>query len=97
MKKKQYDDDDGRKIADMSDVNVTAFGFDYNPKRRRSNKKAPAVHETTVIDRANAQPLTKEETRSMMFTAMLSGMGIALVFIVLAALFVLFCIYVWFR
>lgn len=97
MKKKQYDDDDGRKIADMSDINVTTFGFGYNPGRRNERRKKPAVHEASLNNSANAQPLTREETRFMMFRAMLSGMAIALVFIALAAIFILFCIYIWFR
>lgn len=96
MKNKHYDDD-GRKIADMSDINVTTFGFGYNPRQQRNTKKEPAVREASVDSSANPQPLTKEETRFMMFRAMLSGMAIALVFIALAAIFLLFCIYVWFR
>lgn len=94
MKKKQYDDDDGRKIADMSDININTLGFGYVPRRRRLSVSKPENNEN--IKYPDFVPLTKEETRFMMFKAMLAALGIAMVFIIGAALFILFCIYIWF-
>ncbi|MCD6321525.1 MAG: hypothetical protein J7L77_00725 [Clostridiales bacterium] len=97
MKKKQYDDDDGRQIANMSDVQINTFGFGYIPKRRRPNVKFQENEKTNPNEYANVVPLTKKETRFMMIQAMLVSLGIAMIFIVGAALFILFCIYIWFR
>lgn len=97
MKKKQYDDDDGRQIANMSDVQINSFGFGYTPKRRRFPKAVPDTKNQNQYEYANVAPLTKKETRFMMFRAMLAALGIAMIFIAGAALFILFCIYIWFR
>ena len=97
MKKKQYDDDDGRKIADMSDVQINTFGFGYTPKRRRFATVVPEKKVQKQNEYANIAPLTKKETRFMMVRAMLAALGIAMIFIAGAALFILFCIYIWFR
>jgi len=97
MKKKKYDDDDGRKIADMSDVQINTFGFGYTPKRRRFNSPYHENKKPIQNQYANVAPLTKKETRVMMFRAMFVALGIAMIFIAGAALFILFCIYIWFR
>lgn len=41
--------------------------------------------------------LTKKETRRVIAGALLAGLLIAAVFIVACLLFLLFCVYVWFR
>ena len=92
MKKKKYDDDDGRQVADMSDLNVSVFGF--NSRRKATRRKGIEKPENTTAD---FQPLTKEETRWMMFRATGMSLLIALVFIAGAALFILFCILIWFK
>ncbi len=97
MKKKQYDDDDGRQIANMSDVQINTFGFGYTPKRRRPSVKFNENKKPNQNEHANVAPLTKKETRFMMIQAMLAALGIAMIFIAGAALFILFCIYIWFR
>ena len=97
MKKKQYDDDDGRQIANMSDVQINTFGFGYTPKRRRPGVPFQENKKQNQNEHVNVTPLTKKETRFMMFRAMFAALGIAMIFIAGAALFILFCIYVWFR
>ncbi len=97
MKKKQYDDDDGRQIANMSDVQINTFGFGYIPKRRRPGVTYQETKKPNKNEHANVAPLTKKETRFMMLQAMLAALGIAMIFIAGAALFILFCIYIWFR
>lgn len=92
MKKNKYDDDDGRIIADMS--------FTYDSKDHSKNiKKRNSEDQGENLDHVSkyVQPFTKQETRFMMFRAIGASLLIAMVFIVLAALFILFCIYVWFR
>jgi len=43
------------------------------------------------------EPLTIKETRKIMLNAMLAGLTVGVIFIGLGALFILFCVYVWFR
>ena len=97
MKKKQYDDDDGRQIANMSDVHITPFGFGYMNRRKRLATSKHAAKAKSQPEYVQEVTLTKKETRFMMLRAMLAALGIAMVFIIGAALFILFCIYVWFR
>lgn len=95
MKTKKYDDDDGRQIADMSNT----YGIDYlgffgiRRKVSDNKRKAAQTHETTV----KVAPLTKRETRKIMFNALLGGLAIGSVFVVLAAIFLLFCVFVWLK
>lgn len=96
MKKKQYDDDDGRVIADMSDVHITPFGFGYMPRRKRLTPPQKTIIKETPEYQV-PETLSKKETRAMMFRAMLMALGVAMIFIVGAALFILFCIHIWFR
>lgn len=95
MKSKKYDDDDGRQIADMSNTyEVNYLGF-FGIRRTLSDKKKKVseTSETTV----QVPPLTKRETRKIMFNALLGGLAIGSVFVVLAAIFILFCVFVWFK
>lgn len=96
MAKKQYDDDDGRKIADMGDIDSSMYGLTTMYKPRRKKKKEDTKEEKDSIMHEEII-LTKRETRGMMFHAMWTSLLIALVFVVLAALFLLFSIFVWFR
>ncbi len=97
MKKKQYDDDDGRKIADMSGVSSNLMAFWFVPKHRRSRIPKHMLKEEGRQEQIQLPPPTKAESRAMMFRAMFASLLIALVFIAGAALFILFCIYIWFR
>ena len=98
MKKKQYDDDDGRQIADMSGVNSNLMAFWFVPKHRRSRIPKHMLKEESKQEQVvDMPPLTKAESRAMMFQAMFASLLIALVFIAGAALFILFCIYIWFK
>ena len=80
MSRRTYDDDDGRTIADMSDVYVrTPLGYrSLDGKRRRETepakeeKKAPWEESGT----------SKEERRSYIWGALSAALLIALAFIV---------------
>lgn len=95
---KQYDDDDGRKIADMSGVTTSLLDIWFVPKRRRHHTLKPIQKEEKQQgEYIPLPPPTKAESRAMMFQAMFASLLIALVFIAGAALFILFCIHIWFK
>lgn len=79
-KKRQYDDDDGRVIANMN--------VDGMPWYMRS----PTVgHDSDFSD------LEKSETREIVKGAVKAGLLIGSIFLAACALFILFCLFVWFR
>jgi len=84
-KPKQYDDDDGRVICSM-DVE----GMRWHDKRVRREERAARRH-------VAGDQLTKSEARKYTWYSLLAGLLIATVFSVGWVLFVLFCIFVWFR
>lgn len=95
MNSKKYDDDDGRQIADMSNTyGVNYLGL-FGIRRKLSYKKKKAVE--TSVTTVKEPPLTKRETRKIMFNALLGGLAIGSVFVILAAIFILFCVFVWFK
>ncbi|MBN2558330.1 MAG: hypothetical protein JXB33_06225 [Clostridia bacterium] len=95
MSKKKHDDDDGRQLADMSGVVPSSYGlFPERMRRKPAEKRKPEAGDEAPV---SIEPMTKKETRSMLFQAMWASMLIALIFIALAALFILFSIHVWFK
>lgn len=91
MKKKQYDDDDGRQIADMSFthrsyVEKSERGVNPDQVRASENRAEEALSR-----------LSKRETWGIIFEALKAGLLISLIFVGGAALLILFCIYVWFK
>lgn len=83
-KKKEYDDDDGRTIANM---NVEGM-----PWYRKTNIETEQGSENT-----EKITLTKSEGRAMLRGVLLATLTVGAVFFGAIALFILFCIYVWFR
>ena len=82
-KKKVYDDDDGRVIANM---NVDGMPWYMAEERRRKRQSE-----------SNFDDLSKKETRALVFGAMKAGLLITGVFMIGALIFILFCVFVWFR
>ena len=80
-KRKQYDDDDGRVIANMN-VDGMPWYVDAAKKKEASSQE---------LD------LTKEESKAVLWGTVKAGLLIASVFVVAALIFILFCIHVWFR
>lgn len=74
--------DDGRKLADM---NMEAFPWYQKQLEEEELRKRQAVPE-----------LNGRETRKVIFSSLLAALLVAGVFIGVLALFLLFCIYVWF-
>lgn len=95
MKSKKYEDDNGRQIADMSGTyGINYLGlFGIWKKISDQKKKTSETSEAT----AKEPPLTKRETRKLMFNALLGGLAIGSVFVIAAAIFVIFCVLVWFK
>ena len=80
-KRKQYDDDDGRVIANMN-VDGMPWYVEAAKKKETSSQELE---------------LTKEETRAVLWGTIKAGLLIASVFVVAALIFILFCIHIWFR
>lgn len=80
-KRKKYDDDDGRVIANMN-VDGMPWYVDAAKKKEASSQE---------LD------LTKEESKAVLWGTVKAGLLIASVFVVAALIFILFCIHVWFR
>lgn len=80
-KKRVYDDDDGRTVADMSGVERTPLMVPHLP-----DKKADAPDSAEQPDRPWEQNLTKSERRSFVLGAMSASLLIALIFIVVFAI-----------
>ncbi len=80
-KRKQYDDDDGRTVADM---NVEGLPW-YVQKREK-----PPVSETP-------EELDPAQKRAALRGMLAAALLIAGIFIVGALLFILFCLYIWLK
>ncbi len=100
-KKKKYDDDDGRVIADMNVEGMPWnngydrwFGGIYKKKYRRDIENQTQQDTPEDIEQLN---ITKRETRVLMLNALAAVLLIGLVFALAAFLFILFCTKVWFK
>lgn len=84
MAKKTYDDDDGRTVADMSDLYVrTPLGY-----RRLGDKKKAVQKEKT-------EPVAGNERRGYIWGALSAALLIALAFIVGIGLIILLIVLVF--
>ena len=82
-KKKVYDDDDGRVIANMN--------IDGMPWYSGNDRRGKGMSES------DAESLTKSETKAIVGGAIKAGLLVAGVFILGALIFILFCLFVWFK
>ena len=108
-KNKKYDDDDGRVIANMN-VDGMPWNNGYNrwlggfhkPKYQKKLEQEARKENNDNGEYANHLEndelhLTKKETRALVLNAVVAVLLIGAVFALAAFLFILFCIYVWFR
>lgn len=86
--KKEYDDDDGRVVADMSDVERRSPLDGWFPRKFR---KKPSVAEPTE----KTEPLKKEERRAYVISALLSALLIGGIFAAGLAIIILIMTIVW--
>jgi len=84
-KKRTYEDDDGRVIASM---NVAGM---------RWYQKSPRQTANNMHSSSDYEDLAKEETREIIKGALKASLLIVGIFILAMLLFILFCIFVWFR
>jgi hypothetical protein len=87
---RQYDDDDGRVIANM---NVEGMPWHDRQVRREKREERQAERKARIPQGAQ---MTKSEARRYTFYAILAGLTIALVFSVVWILLTLFMTRVWF-
>jgi len=82
-RKREYDDDDGRVIANMNVEGMPWYRPD-NLKKKEDSSSEPVK-------------LTREEKRAYRAGAMKAGLVLCLIFSVAYGLFILFCDLIWFR
>ena len=93
-KKKTYDDDDGRTIANM---NVDGMPW-YQPSARQQRLRTDDGPEKDgSAKREEPLELTKEESRAMYWGMIKAALLICGIFILAALLFILFCLFVWLK
>ncbi len=85
-KKKLYDDDDGRSIADMSGVeqpNLFGFRSPNEPSKKDRANPADSAEEPKQERPWESEPqMPKEDRRAYMLAAVLTALGIGAVFLV---------------
>ena len=86
-KKKVYDDDDGRVIAPMN-VGEMPWNREDPVDTSRAEKKKTGEEELS---------LTSAEKRAMMGGVFAAAFLVAGIFVLAALLFILFCIFIWFK
>ena len=91
-RKKTYDDDDGRTIANM---NVDGMPWYQAPAREKPESTGPGDGGSS--EKKEPLELTKEESRAMYWGMIKAALLIGGIFIVAALLFILFCIFVWLK
>lgn len=85
-KRKVYDDDDGRILADMS-----VDGMPRRVARRQEELRYQEKRKNTALD------IDKREKRSIIKGVLLAYAVLGLVLFGAAALFLLFCTKIWFK
>ena len=89
-RKREYDDDDGRVIADMNVDDMPWYSPKPNlPGEPKAEGKAPRDQEPLK--------LTREDKRAIYGGALKAGLVLCLILGGAYALFILFCQFVWFK
>lgn len=96
-KKARFEDDDGRRIADMSFLSDIAYPGSGLPGKINTENKNKNEYLSDAQGNSEGPPLTKKETRAFVFYSLKMTLVVASVFIAAFAVFILFCIFVWFR
>ena len=86
MGKRQKDE-----LPDYTVANMNVDGMPWNTGRKKFSVQ------DQESDTEEKEPLTKEETKAVILLSLKAGLVIGGVFIGAAALFLLFCVYVWLR
>ena len=95
MKKyNEYDDDDGRTIADMSDVTRPAAFTPRRKEPRRPKNHNPSQQGSFLFEKQE-EPFTREERRMYVLGALKASLLIAAAFIVGLGVAILIMILAW--
>lgn len=87
--RKSYDDDDGRVIANMNIDGMPWYAQDAKKRREENFRKAESASDFSDLSRKETWEIIKGATKA--------GLLIAGVFILGMLVFILFCLFVWFR
>lgn len=87
--RKTYEDDDGRVIANMNIDGMPWYAEDARKRREENFRKAETASDFSDLSRKETWEIIKGATKA--------GLLISGIFIAGAALFILFCLFVWFR
>ncbi len=88
-------EDDGRTIAEMDIPGMPWHDAVHAPAR--FGRRRGRMNSEIASQASEMPPLSRRETWGIIANAVLAGLTIAGIFIAAMVLFVLFCIYVWFR
>ena len=78
-------------LPDYTVANMDVDGMPWNTGRKKFSVQ------DQELDTEEKEPLTKAETKAVIWLSLKAGLVIGGVFIGAAALFLLFCVYVWLR
>ena len=94
MKRKpcEYEDDDGRTVADMSEVHRRNL---FLPRGNPHQERPKRENENNESTSNQNPPLNRKETRSFILGALSAGLLIALVFIVALGLAIALMLFFW--
>lgn len=96
MSKKNDDLDRETKIADMNIEGMPWHVKSFADRFRGAGNKPESAQNMHTGDR-NMPPLSGRETWSLILNAVAAALLIGLIFLGAVLLFILFCVYVWFR
>jgi hypothetical protein len=96
-KKTKFEDDDGRRIADMSSLSDLTYTGSNPFVKNQKDLEIKSGDRSEAQNAAEGPPLTKKETRAFVFYSLKMTLVISSVFIAAFAVFILFCIFVWFK
>ena len=88
-RRREYEDDDGRTIADMSDITRPSA---FVPRRERPGRRE---REDSFLFEKHEEPFTREERRMYVFAALKASLLIAAAFIVGLGAAILIMILAW--
>ena len=93
-KPREYEDDDGRIVADMSEVHHRNL---FIPRSNPHQENPERENEKNESASNQSPPLNRKETRSFIMGALSAGLLIALVFIIGLGLAIAIMLLIWNR
>lgn len=94
-KRKVYDDDDGRTIADMSGISRPSVFVPRREKAPRQENREPGEQGSFLFEKNAQEPFTREERRMYVLAALRASLLIAGAFIAGLGLVILIMVLAW--